>query len=352
MNVSEKPALFSHEGRVVLLSLLAGLPGSTVALWMLWSGDSQGKVQWTLTVLIVGAWLGFALAVRERVVFPLQTLSNLLGALREGDFSVRGRSPRPDDALGEVMREVNTLGSTLREQRLGAMEATMLLRTVMREIDVAVFAFDEHERLRLVNRAGERLLASAPEKLLGATAEELGLEVCLDGPETTTLQRTFPGGAGRFGVRRTRVRERGLPLELVVISDLTQALSEQELQAWQRLVRVLGHELNNSLAPIKSIAGSLLSILACDPLAEDWRDDMRRGLSVITSRSEALSRFIGAYARLAKLPRPQLQPLDVGPAVERAVSFETRVAVQVERGPQMTVQGDPDQLEQVLINLL
>jgi nitrogen fixation/metabolism regulation signal transduction histidine kinase len=352
MHPEEKPARISHEGRVVLLAVLAGLPGSATALWLLWAGDFAARTQWTLTVIIAAAWMGFAFAVRERVVFPLQTLSNLLGALREGDYSVRGRSPRPDDALGEVMREVNTLGSTLREQRLGAMEATMLLRTVMREIDVAVFAFDEHERLRLVNRAGERLLASAPEKLLGATAEELGLEVCLDGPETTTLQKVFPGGAGRFGVRRTRIRERGLPLELVVISDLTQALSEQELQAWQRLVRVLGHELNNSLAPIKSIAGSLVSIINRDPLAEDWREDMVRGLTVITSRSESLSRFIGAYARLAKLPRPQLQPLDVAACVGRAVSFETRLHVEIVPGPGLIVQGDPDQLEQVLINLL
>jgi nitrogen fixation/metabolism regulation signal transduction histidine kinase len=352
LHPEEKPARISHEGRVVLLAVLAGLPGSATALWLLWAGEFAARTQWTLTVVIVAAWLGFAFAVRERVVFPLQTLSNLLGALREGDFSVRGRSPRPDDALGEVMREVNTLGSTLREQRLGAMEATMLLRTVMREIDVAVFAFDEHERLRLVNRAGERLLAAGQEKLLGATAEELGLEVCLDGPETTTMQKVFPGGAGRFGVRRTRVRERGLPLELVVISDLTQALSEQELQAWQRLVRVLGHELNNSLAPIKSIAGSLVAIINRDPLAEDWREDMVRGLSVITSRSESLSRFIGAYARLAKLPRPQLQPLDVAACVGRAVSFETRLHVEVVRGPELVVQGDPDQLEQVLINLL
>ncbi len=352
MRQEEKVSRISHEGRVVLLALLAGLPGSATALWLLWAGDFASRTQWTLTVVIMAAWMGFALAVRERVVFPLQTLSNLLGALREGDFSVRGRSPRPDDALGEVMREVNTLGSTLREQRLGAMEATMLLRTVMREIDVAVFAFDEHERLRLVNRAGERLLASAPEKLLGQTAEELGLEVCLDGPETTTMQKVFPGGAGRFGVRRTRVRERGLPLDLIVISDLTQALSEQELQAWQRLVRVLGHELNNSLAPIKSIAGSLVSIISRDPLAEDWREDMIRGLSVITSRSESLSRFIGAYARLAKLPRPQLQPLDVAACVGRAVSFETRIHVDVSPGPELIVQGDPDQLEQVLINLL
>ena len=109
---------------------------------------------------------------------------------------------------------------------------------------------------------------------------------------------------------------------------------------------------SNSLAPIKSIAGSLVSIVARDPLPDDWRDDMRRGLNVITSRSESLSRFIGAYARLAKLPRPQLQPLEVAACVGRAVSFETRMPVDVVAGEPMTVQGDPDQLEQVLINLL
>ena len=352
MSPQHKPARISHEGRVVLLALLAGLPGSVTALWILWTRNFEARTEWTLTVVIVAAWFGFAMAVRERVVFPLQTLSNLLGALREGDFSVRGRSPRPDDALGEVMREVNTLGSTLREQRLGALEATTLLRTVMREIEVAIFAFDEHQRLRLVNRAGERLLDQPPERLLGATATELNLLSCLEGPPQTTLQAVFPGGAGRWGMRRTRIRERGLPLELVVISDLTQALSEQELLAWQRLVRVLGHELNNSLAPIKSIAGSLVSILARDPMPDDWRDDMKRGLTVISTRSESLSRFIGAYARLAKLPRPQLQPLDVAACVGRAVSFETRLAVEVVSGADMTVQGDPDQLEQVLINLL
>ena len=352
MNVNEKPARLSHEGRVVMLAFLAGFPGSLTALWMLWSGDYRPQVQWTVSVVIVLAWLGFAFAVRERVVFPLQTLSNLLGALREGDFSVRGRSPRPDDSLGEVMREVNTLGSTLREQRLGAMEATTLLSTVMREIAVAIFAFDENQRLRLVNRAGERLLAAPAERLLGQTAVELQMEVCLDGPPITTLQTVFPGGAGRWGVRRTRIREHGMPLELVVISDLTQALSEQELHAWQRLVRVLGHELNNSLTPIKSIAGSLEAIISREQLPDDWRDDMRRGLHVITGRSESLGRFIGAYARLAKLPRPQLQPLSVGDCVGRASSFETRVAVKVAPGPSLTVQGDPDQLEQVLINLL
>jgi PAS domain S-box-containing protein len=351
---AHKNALLGHEGRVLLLALLAGLPGSVSALLLLWcwTGEHPARTGWTLTAAILLGWIGFALAARARVVFPLQTVSNLLGALREGDYSVRGRSPRADDALGEVMREINTLGSTLREQRLGALEATTLLRTVMREIEVAIFAFDEHRRLRLANRAGERLLAQTPEQLLGRSAAELHLDTTLDGPEQTTVQASFPGGAGRFGVRRTRIRERGMPLELVVISDLTRALSEQELLAWQRLVRVLGHELNNSLTPIKSIAGSLASIAGRDPLPEDWRDDMLRGLGVITSRSESLSRFIGAYARLAKLPRPQLQPLDVAACVGRAASFETRAPVEVEAGEAATVRGDPDQLEQVLINLM
>jgi nitrogen fixation/metabolism regulation signal transduction histidine kinase len=305
-----------------------------------------------LTVVIVGAWLGFAAALRERVIFPMQTLANLLGAIREGDFSIRGRAPRPDDALGEVMREINTLSVTLREQRLGAMEATTLLRTVMREIDVAIFAFDEHARLRLVNRAGERLLDAPTERLLGQTAAELHLEQCLEGPAQAMLHAAFPGRAGRWGMRRTRIRERGLPLELVVIADLTEALREQELQAWQRLVRVLGHELNNSLTPVKSIAGSLESILAHDPLPSDWKEDVTRGLKVIHSRSDSLTRFISAYARLAKLPRPQLQPLVAGECVQRAISLETRVAVDVKGGPAVSIQGDPDQLEQVLINLL
>jgi two-component system, NtrC family, nitrogen regulation sensor histidine kinase NtrY len=347
-----KSGRVGYENRVVLLAVLAALPGSACALYLIWTSVWPPHKQITWTVVIVGAWLLCAIALRERVVFPLQTLANLLGALREGDYSVRGRSYRDDDALGEVMREINTLGSTLREQRLGALEATTLLRTVMREIEVAIFAFDEHRRLRLVNRGAERLLDKQQENLLGLTAEDLHMEACLDGPPQTTWQASFPGGAGRFGLRRTGIRERGLPLELVVLSDLTQALSEQELQAWQRLVRVLGHELNNSLAPIKSIAGSLLSIIAREELPDDWRDDMRRGLGVITSRSESLSRFIGAYARLAKLPRPQLQPLDVAASVGRAASFETRIPVNVVSGPDITIQGDPDQLEQVLINLL
>ena len=352
MTAKARRARMYYERRIFFLALMAGLPGSATALIMLWTGNHDPKTQWTLTVLIAGFWLGFAAAVRERVVFPLRTLSNLLAALQEGDFSVRARGANIDDALGEVMQQVNAMGGTLREQRLGALEATTLLRKVIGEIDVAIFAFDNQQLLRLVNRAGEKLLAKPSERLIGRSAGELDLADCLEGESARILQMTFPSGPGRWGLRRSTFREHGLPMQLLVIGDLTRPLREEELQAWQRLVRVLGHELNNSLTPIKSIAGSLESLVAGDALPADWQEDMRRGLAVISARSESLSRFIGAYARLAKLPRPTLAPLDVARWVRRVVGLETRLPVSVQAGPDLMIHADADQLEQLLINLL
>lgn len=342
----------SLERRVLMMTLAGGLPGSVVALILLWTGDYTPKVQWTLTALIVSVWCGFAFAVRQRVVYPLQTLSNLLAALREGDYSIRGRRARPEDALGEVLVEVNALGALLREQRLGALEATNLLRTVMAEIDVAIFAFDHQRLLRLANRAGERLLSQPSERLLGRAAEDLGLAECLEGEPVRTLQKTFPGGAGRWGMRRGVFREHGLPHQLLVLTDLSKALRDEERQAWQRLLRVLGHELNNSLAPIRSIAGSLENLVARERLAPDWQDDMRRGLGVIAGRSESLSRFMESYAQLARLPQPEVKPMDVEAWMRQAVGLETRCPVSLSIGPAVEIPGDPDQLGQLMTNLL
>jgi len=343
---------WTHDRRILLLALLSGLPAVLVALVLLWRGDFSSKTQWTLTVLVLGAWCSFAFAARERVVHPLQTVSNLLSALREEDFSVRARGARRDDPLGDVMFEVNALSEMLREQRLGALEATALLRTVMEEINLAVFAFDDAQRLRLVNRAGERLLAQPIERLLGRTAGELGLADCLQGEPTRTLQMTFPGSIGRWGMRRSSFRQGGRPHQLLVLADLSQALREEERQAWQRLLRVLGHELNNSLAPIKSIAGSLGTLLGKEPPPADWKEDMQGGLGVITARADALSRFMEAYSRLARLPQPKLGAVEIELLIRRVAGLETRVPLVLAPGPNLMIQADGDQLEQLLINLL
>jgi len=342
----------SFEGRILVMVLVAGLPGAVVALALLWTGDYTPKVQWTLSVLVLGIWLAFAFGLRYRTAFHLQTLSNLLSALREGDYSIRARGTAHGDAFNEVVVEVNALGETLREQRLGALEATALLRKVMEEIEVAVFTFDGNRKLRLVNRAGERLLARPLERLLGKSAADLGLEECLLGNPAQTRDMQFPGGSGRWGIRRSSFRQHGLPHHLVVLADLSQPLREEERQTWQRLIRVMGHELNNSLTPILSITQSLESLLNNEKLPADWREDMGQGLHIIGGRTESLNRFVTAYADLAKLPPPTLASVQIAPWVCRVAGLEPRLSVAVQEGPEVTIQADGDQLEQLLINLV
>lgn len=335
-----------------MLALLSGLPAVGISFYFLWTGDFSPKIQWTLTVVILGFWGGLTSALRLRVIFPLQTISSMLASLREGDYSIRIRPGRRDDSVGGVALEVNVLGETLKRQRMEMVDATNLLRAVIAEIDVAVFAFDQNQELRLANRAGERLMAQPAERILTRSAVELGLADCLEGESTRTLKHTFPGGIGRWGMRRSSFREGGLPHTLIVMTDLSQALRDEERQAWQRLVRVLGHELNNSLTPIKSMAGSLSNLLKLDPLPDDWQEDVGKGLSVINTRSETLVRFISSYSRLARLPQPDLKPIPVAPLVERIIRLETRLAVSLDPGPEIVIPADGAQLEQLLINLV
>jgi len=341
-----------HERRVFWLALLGGFPAVALALGLLWFGDFTPRTQWTLTMLVAGVWLACAAIVREHVVRPLQTVSNVLAALRERDYTLRARGSNPEDALGLLLLELNSLGDDLRAQRLGALEASALLRRVMEEIDVAIFAFDAAHALRLVNRAGAALLSRAPEQLLGRDAASLGLASSLAGdtPRVDTL--TFPGRAGRWEVRRGTFRQGGLPHQLLVLTDVSRALSDEERQAWKRLIRVLSHELNNSLAPIKSIADSLRGIISREPAPPDQLDDLRKGLGVIASRSESLSRLMAAYARLARLPAPRLESVAIQDWVRRVVALETRRPVTIRPGPNVAIQADGGQLDQLLINLV
>ncbi len=341
----------SHERRIFALSLAAGLPGSLLAMILLWTGTYSLRAQWTLTLLVLGLWIGFCLAVRQRTILPLRTLANLLESLREGDYSVRARTPEEQDALGELMVEVNSLGELLQSQRFHAVDATQLLEKVIEEIDLAVFTFDAEQRLRLVNRAGERLMAQGSERLLDREAEELGLEECLEGEPVQTFERTFPGLAGRWQSRRGSFREEGKPQQLLVLTDLSKALRQEERQAWQRLIRVLGHELNNSLAPIKSTASTLALLLERNAPPADWRQDAEQGLGIIADRCESLNRFVASYSRLARLPAPRLEPTALAPLLRRVVGLENRLPISLCEGPETTIPADADQLEQLLINL-
>ena len=334
-----------HDVHVFLLALFAGLPAVAATVLLLWLRVEDGKVRWTVAALVVSVWGVASLAVRERVLRPLQTVANLLSALREEDFSIRGRGARRGDPLGELLIEINQLADTLHAQRLGSLEATALLRRVMDEIDVAVLAFDERGKPVLANRSAERLLGVPLERLLqgGLDAERLRLAAALGGESPRVMGLDLPGGSGRFEVRRSTFRLGGLPHQLLVLADLRRALREEERQAWQRLVRVLGHEINNSLAPIHSVSRSLRGASA---------EDLEAGLCVIERRAESLMRFMSAYARLARLPPPQLAPVDVASWIKRVAALENRLPVRVVDGPLVSVNADADQLDQLLINLV
>jgi two-component system nitrogen regulation sensor histidine kinase NtrY len=341
-----------YEHRILTFALTTGLVGSVISLLLLWSTDYTTRTRLALTLLILLSWLGFTFALKAKVVFPLRTLSNLLGALREGDYSLQARGARYGDALGEVISEINALAESLREQRLGAIEATALLRKIMAEINVAMFGFDSDKKLQLVNDNGKRLLGRSDEQLLGFPANELGLADCLDGATPRIVDLAFPGGFGRWELRRGSYREGGLSHQLIFLSDLTRTLHEEERLAWKRLIQILRHEISNSLTPIQSVAQSLQALLSQQPHPKDWEDDLGKGLDIIAERSETLHRFIESYSQLTHLPEPNVSEVDVKVLVRYVAGLERRMVVSVVAGPDVVIRADRDQLEQLLINVV
>ena len=333
------------------LALLSGLVPAAVATLLLWRSDLTPALRYSAITVMVAVWGGLVLYVHVRLRYRLRTLSNLLAAVREGDYSFRVHHISRRDAFDEVVAELNLLAENLRQQRVEDLEATALVRKVMAEIDVAVFAFDASHRLRQVNAAGEDLFDEEV-PLLGSSAIELGLGDCLTGPPARTVELEIGGAKGRWEMRRGAFRQHGRPNQLLVLSDVSRALRAEELAAWKRLIRVIGHELNNSLAPITSLAGSLERLVDQEPLPDDWRSDLGRGLDVIGSRVEALNRFMGDCSRLAKLPEPTLSSVDIPSCVRRVADLEERLPIRVSGGPEIVVPADQDQLEQVLINLV
>jgi two-component system nitrogen regulation sensor histidine kinase NtrY len=341
-----------YERRISLFSLLVALPGMIVGGVFIVSQPWSLESKCALVFAELFVWWLLAMALQEQTTRPLQTLANVIAALREEDYSFRARGAAAEDVLGELSLEVNALADLLADQRILSIEATALLRRVVEEIDAPLFTFDPDQVLRLLNSAGERLLQQPSVRLLGRTAEEIGLARCLTAESETLVPLPFQTPNARWMVRRSSFRQKGVPHTLIVLSDVSRALREEERSAWQRLIRVLGHELNNSLTPIKSIAGSLSSQIANAVADTGQRQDFKRGLEIIETRADNLNRFLQAYRQLAQMPPPALRKTSLATIVERVAGLETRLHVQVVPGPTIELNVDPDQLEQMLINLV
>lgn len=343
-----KTLLVAAPPTVVALVLARGAPASTFG----WIGASVA-----LSVVLTFRF-------RETLARRLRTVSSVLAAYRDGDYSLRARSGRGEVAFDEVTAELGLLGETLRRHRLGELEAWSLLRKVLGEVDVVVLAVDARGLVKLANNAAAHKLGAAPGDgqrgaLVGASLASLQLDALLEGaaPRIVRADGDVPADPGdgtrRFDgweLRRGTFRLSGEPHQLLVLSDVTAALRDNERQAWRRLIRVIGHEINNSLAPIQSIAESL----AAPPIGArtDHDRDVAEGLEVIARRSAGLLRFMTRYSELAKLPPPHPVKTDVATLVRKVAALERRRVVAVNEGPEVALDVDADQIEQVLINLV
>lgn len=344
-----------HDLRLTAWAALLVLPVAIVAAW------TVARLPWptagrALLLVALAAWCVFALVrLRASVQGPLRTTAGLLQGLREGNYSTRARHDEEQwssDGLGQVLGEVNALAEWLQRQRLTEVEASALLATVMAELDTAVLAFDGRHALALANPAAARLFGEPVDALLGRSAVDLGCAALLDPLPSRLVSLDFPNASGRWEVRHSSFRQDGLAHHLVVLNDVSRTLREEERAAWRRLIRVLSHELNNSLTPITSIANSLKQFVDRGPMDDGVRADVRKGLGVIEMRAEGLNRFLRGYAALARLPPPTMRDVDVGTLVARVAALEAAPNVLVGGGPAAVVRADADQIEQLLINLL
>lgn len=335
-------------GRAWLYCLLLSLP----ALVLVWVLLALGTIPLAAALILTGCLLIYLLLVSaafiEGIIRPLQTLSNIVASLREGDYSFRARGAGAQDPLAELAWEINAIADLLQKQRVHSLESTALLARILEVMHAPLFAVDRENVLQLVNEAGAKFLGMPISRCVGRSAHDLGLEDILHAPDQSVHS---PGvGSRRWLLRKAAFRQDGAPHMLLLLADVSLPLQEEEQIAWKRLVRVLGHELSNSLAPIKSIAGSLLARV--DNMPAEARFDFRRGLGIIESRADALHRFVQSYRQLAQLPPPRFKPVSLAPLLERVVLLEQRLRVELIPGPPAHLQADPDQLEQMLINLL
>ena len=336
--------------RVWLFSLLLGLPALIfLAIFLYQRQIGVGPAILIATLLLIYLAI-IASSLVDGLARPIQTLSNVISSLREGDYSFRARGASSPDALGELAAEINSLADLIQKQRVRSLEATALLARILEVMHAPLFAFDRDRLLQLVNNAGLELLGLPYARCFGRSVHELGLESLLDSRDQAI--HVFPGKPTRWLLRKATFRQEGVPHTLLLLTDVSLPLQEEEQVAWKRLVRVLGHELSNSLAPIKSIAGSLLARVESLTGDETALHDFRRGLGVVESRADSLHRFVQSYRLLAQLPPPRLRPVAIAPLLERVVLLEQRLRVELDPGPVATLNADPDQLEQMFINLL
>ena len=343
----------NYAAKIYRYVFAAALPSLMIAVTLIWQTDLSSYGKMLISLLLFVSVFGFAWAVRSQINYQFQTLSNLVEAIHLGDFSLRGSRNNDDDALSELIAQINKLAESLRLQRLASQEAYRLLDKVISEINVAIFAFDGQDNVKLANKAAIKLMGLSQDNIVGVSAYDLGLAELIAEKGSQVIEHQFSAGKGRWQVRCDGYIDEGVERKLLFIHDVKQVLRDEELKAWKNIMRVISHEVNNSLYPVSSLSQTLLTVVNQTPRESDWLEDVNQGLNIIIQRSERLNEFIKRYAKVAKLPLPNKQPVEVTPVIERACRLFEREQVQIQTNNDDRVLFiDPAMFEQVLINLI
>ena len=345
----------SFEVQLTQLSLLTSIPLFLLLVAvMIYANISVYLI--LLTVLISSLVMVYSHSkLHQKSAYQFRSLSNLLDAMVQGDYSLRARPSDGDEALNELVDSINSLSLRLNKQRIETTESQLLLTTVINHIDVAILALNENNELVLTNPAAKKLLqipAELQEFDLIKSFSQFDQIAAMNSGNSQVMSLSFANQQGKFNVHLEEYRENGKPQKLVFVTDVSTMLRSEERNAWQALVRVISHEINNSLAPIASLSQSLRRLLARKEDLESHKDYLVEGLSIISQRSNSLTEFVNSYKQIASLPEPKKQANSVLELVNKTVALYPDESIEVRNIDDITLFIDAVQFEQVLINLV
>ncbi|WP_096087694.1 sensor histidine kinase [Agaribacterium haliotis] len=338
--------------RSLLLALAALCPPLIACAALLCLGNYDWLEVTTVLLLVV---VPSALAVGAfwfSVFRPWQAVANILMGFREDDYSLRSAVDNSKDVVNVVLRELNAIADYLSSSRSSAYESQKLLSRILAEVDVAVFLFDNHKHLVMANRYACKLYGLTEARLIGQSVDDLGLSFAQLAAHTSAHEHGFPKYKSRWLVKHSAYRQQGLPYQFILLADIGVNLREEELDAWRKLIRILSHEINNALTPMKTTTGSMARILPRTDSYPDWKVDFSEGLEIIDERVDNLNRMVSSYAKLARLPEPQKQMMALRPLLQRLYETYKDKGLQLLTENELSFEADPAQLEQVLVNLI
>lgn len=348
------------EAQLTRISLVASIPLLLLLLWVM--VYARVSIWLTLLTALLGSLtiVYSYYSIHQKLVYQFRSISNLLGAMIQGDYTLRARSDQGSGALEELVVAINGLANRLSQQRWESVESQLLVRTIIDHIDVAIIALSERNEIRFINPAAKKLLGLDQNQSEMQLLQQLECVQSIPSGCSQVVELSLGYQKGRFNVHVEEFRESGLQHQLLFITDVRTLLRSEERKAWQSLVRVISHEINNSLSPIASISQTLQrlvlrqaeNLLDEQTPSSDTRKNLIDGLTIINERANGLRQFVDSYKQLAKLPEPQKQQVWFRELIDKACLLFSGHSIAIDTEADASIYIDPLQFQQVLINLI